>query len=118
MGGTQRLPRTIGISMAKELIYSARRFDAAEALRIGFVNHVYPAGEIPARAAELAAEIAANGPLAVQAAKQSIDGTFWRERDAWLAWEADQAAGPLLSEDRQAGMRAAAERKRADFQGT
>ena len=46
MGGTQRLPRTIGISMAKELIYSARRFDAAEALRIGFVNHVYPAGEI------------------------------------------------------------------------
>ncbi|PYM72519.1 MAG: enoyl-CoA hydratase, partial [Candidatus Rokuibacteriota bacterium] len=118
MGGTQRLPRTIGISMAKELIYSARRFDAAEALRIGFVNHVYPAGEIPARAAELAAEIAANGPLAVQAAKQSIDGTFWRERDAWLAWEADQAAGPLLSEDRKAGMRAAAERKRADFQGT
>src|SRR5207302_612421 len=114
MGGTQRLPRTIGISMAKELIYSARRFDAAEALRIGFVNHVYPAGEIPARAAELAAEIAANGPLAVQAAKQSIDGTFWRERDAWLAWEADQAAGPLLSEDRKAGMRAAAERKRAD----
>jgi len=118
MGGTQRLPRTIGISMAKELIYSARRFDAAEALRIGFVNHVYPAGEIPARAAELAAEIAANGPLAVQAAKQSIDGTFWRERDAWLAWEADQATGPLLSEDRKAGMRAAAERKRADFQGT
>src|SRR2546427_251554 len=117
-GGTQRLPRTIGISMAKELIYSARRFDAAEALRIGFVNHVYPAGEIPARAAELAAEIAANGPLAVQAAKQSIDGTFWREREAWLAWEADQAVGPLLSEDRQAGMRAAAERKRADFQGT
>ena len=118
MGGTQRLPRTIGIGMAKELIYSARRFDAAEALRIGFVNHVYPAGEIQARAAELAAEIAANGPLAVQAAKQAIDGTFWRERDAWLAWEADQAAGPLLSEDRKAGMRAAAERKRADFQGT
>ena len=118
MGGTQRLPRTIGIGMAKELIYSARRFDAAEALRIGFVNHVYLAGEIPTRAAELAAEIAANGPLAVQAAKQSIDGTFWRERDAWLAWEAEQAAGPLLSEDRRAGMRAAAERKRADFQGT
>src|SRR4029077_382313 len=118
MGGTQRLPRTIGIGMAKELIYSARRFDAAEALRIGFVNHVYPAGEIPARADELAAEIAANGPLAVQAAKRSIDGTFWRERDAWLAWEANQAAGPRLSEDRQAGMRAAAERKRADFQGT
>jgi len=117
MGGTQRLPRTIGIGMAKELIYAARRFDAAEALRIGLVNHVYPAGELGARAAELAAEIAANGPLAVQAAKQSIDGTYWREREAWLSWEAEQAVGPLLSEDRQAGMKAAAERTRADFQG-
>ena len=117
MGGTQRLPRTIGIGMAKELIYSARRFDAAEALRIGFVNHVYPAGELGARAAELAAEIAANGPLAVQAAKQSIDGTYWREREALLLWEADQAVDPLLSEDRKAGMKAAAERKRADFKG-
>jgi enoyl-CoA hydratase/carnithine racemase len=117
MGGTQRLPRTIGVGMAKELIYSARRFDAAEALRIGFVNHVYPAGELGTRAAELAAEIAANGPLAVQAAKHSIDGTYWRELPAWLLWEAEQAVGPLLSEDRMAGMRAAAERKRADFQG-
>ena len=60
---------------------------------------------------------AANGPLAVRAAKQSIDGTYWREREAWLSWEAEQAVGPLLSEDRKAGMQAAAERKRADFQG-
>ena len=117
MGGTQRLPRTIGVGMAKELIYTARRFDATEALRIGFVNHVYPAGELGARAAELAAEIAANGPLAVQAAKQSIDGTYWRELPHWLHWEADQAIGPLLSEDRKVGMKAAAERKRAEFQG-
>jgi enoyl-CoA hydratase/carnithine racemase len=104
--------------MAKELIYSARRFDAAEALRIGFVNHVYPAGELQTRAAELAAQIAANGPIAVQSAKQSIDGTYLRELPAWLLWEAERAIGPLLSEDRKAGMRAAAERKRADFQGT
>ena len=117
MGGTQRLPRTIGVGMAKELIYTARRFDAAEALGIGFVNHVYPAGELGARAAEMAAEIAANGPLAVRAAKRSIDGTYWHDRDAWLRWEAEQAVGPLLSEDRKAGMKAAAERKRADFQG-
>ena len=117
MGGTQRLPRTIGVGMAKELIYTARRFDATEALRIGFVNHVYPAGELGARAAELAAEIAANGPLAVQAAKQSIDGTYWRELPHWLHWEAERAVGPLLSEDRKVGMKAAAERKRAEFQG-
>ena len=117
MGGTQRLPRTVGIGKAKELIYSARRIDAAEALRIGLVNAVYPAADLPARVAELAAEIAANAPLAVQAAKQSINGTYWRDREAWLALEADLAAGVLLSEDRRAGMRAAAERKRADYQG-
>src|SRR5262245_65628275 len=74
MGGTQRLPRTVGIGMAKELIYTPRRFDAAEALRIGFVNHVYPAGELAERAAELAAEIAANGPLAVRPPTQPLAG--------------------------------------------
>src|SRR5439155_22721392 len=63
MGGTQRLPRAIGVGMAKELIYSARRFDAAEALRIGFVNHVYPAGELQTRAASLPAETPATAPL-------------------------------------------------------
>jgi enoyl-CoA hydratase len=117
MGGTQRLPRTIGIGRAKELIYSARRIDAAEALRIGLVNAVYPAGDLPARALELAQEIAANAPLAVEAAKRAIDGTYWRDREAWLEWEAAQAAGPLTSEDRRAGMRAAAEKRRAQFHG-
>jgi len=117
MGGTQRLPRTIGIGKAKELIYSGRRIDAAEALRIGLVNAVYPAGDLAARVAELAAEIAGNAPLAVQAAKRAIDGTYWADRESWLEREAFEAAGPLLSEDRGAGMRAAAERKRADFKG-
>jgi len=94
------------------------RFDASEALRIGLVNHVFPAGELEARARELAMEIAANAPLAVQAAKRAIDGTWWRERESWLEWEAGQAVGPVLSKDRVAGMRAAAERGRAEFKGT
>jgi len=84
-------------------------------LSIGLINAVYPAGEVLARAEALAAEIAANAPLAVQAAKRAIDGTYWRDRDAWLAWEAQQAIGPLLSSDRLEGMRAAA--ARADFKG-
>jgi enoyl-CoA hydratase/carnithine racemase len=117
MGGTQRLPRTVGIGKAKELIYSARRFDAAEALRIGLVSAVYPVGDLQARVAELAAEIAANAPLAVQAAKRAINGTYYGEMPSWLEWETAQATGPLLSEDRKVGLRAAAERKRADFKG-
>jgi len=117
MGGTQRLPRTVGIGKAKELIYSARRFDAAEALRIGLVQAVYPAGELGTRVAELAAEIAANAPLAVQAAKRAINGTYYGEMRSWLDWETAQASGPLLSEDRKVGLKAAAERRRADFKG-
>jgi enoyl-CoA hydratase/carnithine racemase len=117
MGGTQRLPRTIGIGLAKELIYSARRIDAREALRIGLVNAVHPADELHARAADLAAEIAANAPLAVQAAKRSINGTYWRDIGGWLDHEAAEAAGPLLSQDRKEGMRAAATRGRPDFTG-
>src|SRR5215472_3719656 len=108
MGGSQRLPRTIGIGLAKELVYSARRIDAAAALRIGLINAVYPANDLAARVTDLAAEIAANAPLAVQAAKRSINGTFWREIGGWLDHEAAEAAGPLLSEDRKEGMRAAA----------
>jgi len=118
MGGTQRLPRAVGIGRAKELIYSARRIDAREADRIGLVNAVYPASELHERAGELALEIAANAPLAVQAAKRALDGTYAREREAGLAWEVQQAAGPLLSEDRKVGLRAAAERTRAVFKGT
>lgn len=117
MGGTQRLPRIIGIGLAKELIYSARRIGAAEALRMGLVNAVHPAGELGARVAELAAEIAANAPLAVQAAKRSINGGYWRGLRSGLEREAAEAAGPLLSKDREAGMRAAARRERADFSG-
>jgi enoyl-CoA hydratase/carnithine racemase len=118
MGGTQRLPRAVGVGRAKELIYSARRIDAREAYRIGLVNAVYPAGELRERARELALEIAANAPLAVQAAKRAIDGAYAREREAGLAWEVQQAAGPLLSEDRKVGLRAATERTRAVFKGT
>ena len=118
MGGTQRLPRTVGIGKAKELIYSARRIDAAEAARIGLVNAVYPRGRACARGwPSSRPRSPRNAPLAVQAAKQSINGTFWREREAWLAWEADLAAAVLLSEDRLEGMRAGAERKRANFKG-
>ena len=117
MGGTQRLPRIIGIGLAKELIYSARGIDAATALRLGLVNAVHPAAELHARVAELAAEIAANAPLAVEAAKRSINAGYWRDLPLGLDGEAAEAVGPLLSLDRQEGMRAAAQRTRASFTG-
>jgi enoyl-CoA hydratase/carnithine racemase len=82
-GGTQRLPRVVGAARAKELILTGRVMTAAEAERIGLVSRVVPTGQALAAADEIAAEIAARGPVAVREAKRLID----------LATEADLATG-------------------------
>ncbi len=72
-GGTQRLARLVGLGMAKQLVYSARNFDAQEALRIGLVNAVYPAEELMGAAKKLAEKIARNAPIAVRNCKKAIN---------------------------------------------
>jgi enoyl-CoA hydratase/carnithine racemase len=71
-GGTQRLPRTVGIPKAKELIFTGAMIPAAEALRIGLVSKVVPAGQELRAARDLAHTIAQRAPRAVQAAKRAI----------------------------------------------
>lgn len=82
-GGTQRLPRVVGAARAKELILTGRVLTAVEAEAIGLVSRVVPAGQALAAADEIAAEIAARGPVAVREAKRLID----------LATDADIATG-------------------------
>ena len=72
-GGTQRLARLIGAGMAKQLVYAATNIDAAEALRVGLVNAVYPQAELMEQAMKLAGKIARNAPIAVQACKKAIN---------------------------------------------
>jgi methylglutaconyl-CoA hydratase len=76
-GGTQRLPRLIGVAKAKELIFTGRILDGDQAKAIGLVNESLKQNDegnaAYKRALELAQEIAKNGPLAVQMAKLSID---------------------------------------------
>ena len=71
--GASQLPRIVGAPVAKELIFTARTIDAAEALRIGLANHVVPLEELEATVLEMARAIAENSPSSVMASKEVID---------------------------------------------
>lgn len=86
-GGTHRLVRLVGPARAKELMMLRDRFDADEAHRFGLVTLVVPEGRAAARALEVAQEIAALPPLAVQLAKRSVDVMAEASRDAGLLIE-------------------------------
>lgn len=116
-GGTQRLPRLVGAAKAKELIFTAARLKAGEALAIGLVNRVVPAADLPAAARELARAIASKPPLAVKLAKQAIDKGTEADLQTALAFELYAAAILFDTEDRKEGMRAFVDKRAPVFRG-
>jgi enoyl-CoA hydratase len=117
MGGTQRLPHLVGPAFAKELIFTGRRIGAEEAREIGLVNRVVPQGEALGAARELAAEIAANAPLAVRHAKAATNRALDVDLVSGLEYEADQFALLFATEDAREGMGAFVERRKPEFRG-
>jgi enoyl-CoA hydratase len=116
-GGTQRLPRRVGIAKARELVYTGDMISAEEALRIGLVNAVFPAAELLPKAKELAKKIADKGPLAISAAKRVILRGADLELSAAHELEA-QAFGVLFgSADQKEGMAAFLGKRKANFSG-
>jgi len=103
-GGTQRLPRLIGPAKAKDLVYTGRFVDAAEALEIGLVDIVVPAAEVYSTALAMAAKFAAGPALALAAAKQAIDEGLDGTLDSGLRLESHLFASLFATEDRTAGM--------------
>ena len=103
-GGTQRLPRLVGPSKAKEMVYSGRFYGAAECEEMGLVDQVHPAAEVYQRACEAAAGYARGPGLALRAAKQVIDAGLEVDLDAGLLLERQAFAALFATEDAVEGM--------------
>jgi enoyl-CoA hydratase/carnithine racemase len=104
MGGTQRLPRLVGPSKAKDLIYTGRLVDAQEALDIGLVDIVVPAADVYSTAVTMAQKLARGPALALAAAKAAIDSGLDGDLSSGLRLESHLFASVFATEDREIGI--------------
>jgi enoyl-CoA hydratase/carnithine racemase len=116
-GGTQRLPRIIGVSKAKELIFTGRRVDAKEALAIGLVNATAPPEKLMTTCLDMAAMIAETGPIAVEMAKYAIDKGIETDLATGLAIESNAYRVTIPTEDRIEGLTAFKEKRKPVYKG-
>lgn len=116
-GGTQRLPRIVGMGWAKYLVLSGRHVRADEALRIGLVQAVYPKGELMTEAMKLAAELAGRSPLAMRYCKAAVQAAADTDIATGQAIERDLFALSFASEDQTEGMDAFLEKRTPEFRG-
>lgn len=116
-GGTQRLPRIVGMPTAKELIYTARRLDAKTANALKIISHVYSPQHLLEEAKKLAKEIAVNAPLALRAAKAAINQGAETDLKSGLQIEKDCYQTTLKTRDRLEGLSAFKEKRKPVFKG-
>lgn len=118
-GGTQRLPRLVGPAKAKEMIFSGRMVPAAEALEIGLVDEVVPAGEVLAAAQRKVAPFVTGPGQALRAAKEAVDKGIEVDLSTGLDIEAQLFAGLFATRDQKSGMRSFLENGpgKATFEG-
>ena len=103
-GGTQRLPRLIGVSKAKDLIYSGRFVAADEALALGLVDRVVAPDDVYTAARELVSRYVGGPAYALRAAKEAIDRGIETDLDTGLEIERVQFSGLFATRDRELGM--------------
>jgi enoyl-CoA hydratase len=117
-GGTQMLPRAVGLARAKEIILTAAPFDAAQALAWGMVNRVLPSGELMAAAVATARTIAGNAPIAVRQAKLAMSNGTEVDRRTGYVLEIAAYALCVPTSDRREGISAAREGRPPSFKGS
>lgn len=115
--GTYRLPKLVGQGYAKEMIYTGKVIRVDEALRIGLVNAVYEREELMGKALEMAERMLANAPLAISAAKQSINEGYDLDADAAIGLENKLFGKCFTTQDQKDGMAAFLNKQKAVFNG-
>ena len=116
-GGTQRLPRLIGVTRAKGLLYTGESVDAQEAYRIGLVNRVVPVDRLMEEATSLARKLADYPPLSVKFMKRAVNTGMQLDLASALDYESHIAAMLGSSEDRIEGFKAFVEKRKPVFKG-
>jgi methylglutaconyl-CoA hydratase len=116
-GGTQRLPRLVGKGRAKELIFTARRVEAKEALEIGLVEYIVPSTNLIDKSLDIAGQIIRNGPIAVAQAKFAIDKGYDIDLNTGLAIEQNAYEVTIPTKDRLEGLQAFKEKRTPIYVG-
>lgn len=116
-GASQRLPRLVGPGLAAEIVFTGRRVKSDEALRIGFVNSVYPSDTLMSEARKLGEMIAKQSPRALAASKTLMQLAFNGQLAGGLDTEARMFATAFGTADQREGMAAFIEKRTANFTG-
>ena len=115
-GGTVRLPRLVGLGIAKELVFTGDQIKADEALRIGLVNRVFESVEaLHEGVKELAAKLVEKPGVAIKLAKQSLNNAWQQTLSDNLAFELDNFCQTFDTEDKEEGVAAFLEKRKAEF---
>ncbi len=116
-GGTQRLPRLVGVGKAKELIFTGTIIDAAEAYRIGLINQICPEDQLEETVTKMAKQMVKNSPLAIKWAKRAVNMGQETGLSAGMAYEALAESLLFTSKDREEGMKAFFDKRKPQFTG-
>jgi len=116
-GGTQRLPRLVGLGNAYRLLYTGDVIGADEALRIGLVDEVVPHDQLMDRVRQVAAAIAEKSPAALQFIKDAVKASVRMSLDEGVRFETTLFGLAFSTQDKEEGVGAFLEKRKAEFQG-
>jgi enoyl-CoA hydratase len=116
-GGTQRLPRLVGLGNAYKLLYTGQMVKADEALRMGLVDEVVPHDQLHERVRELAGEIAKKSPVALEFIKDAVRASTRMPLDEGVRFETTYFGLAFSSEDKEEGVEAFLEKREPEFKG-